>query len=88
MIEERTVNILKRLSYDYFNVALIDNSYMPKGIMVTIQNRITLDVYQVFLSQTLLYGLYNNQRLKYSYLHSYLLNQMFDDKSDEWMETI
>lgn len=78
MIHERTINILKRISFDFFKITDIDDT-SDSMIIITVENAITSQDYTVPFSYDMLKLWYKQNILKYDMLKEYILSNISQD---------
>lgn len=78
MIEERIVNILKRMTFKYFEIVDIDNTSKTM-ISIQVKNIITGTVYNIFFPYDMLERWYGYNNLKYDLIKEYILTNISED---------
>ena len=78
MIHERTINILKRISFDFFKIIDIDDT-ADSVIIITVENVITSQDYTVPFSYDMLKLWYEQNILEYAMLKEYILSNISQD---------
>lgn len=78
MTHERTINILKRISFDFFKITDIDDT-SDSMIIITVENVITSQDYTVPFSYNMLKLWYEQNILKYDMLREYILSNISQD---------
>lgn len=78
MIEERIINILKRMTFEYFVIADIDNR--AQGIISTkVVNTVTESEYFIHFPINMLERWYEHRNLKYDLVKEYILANISED---------
>lgn len=78
MIEERIVNILKRMTFEYFVISDIDNT---NDTMVSVQvvNTVTEAIHTISFPYDMLERWYSYNNLKYDLIKEYILTNISED---------
>lgn len=78
MVEERIINILKRMTFKYFVVVDIDN--LTKGMVsVELVNTVTESSYFIHFPTDMLERWYSYRNLKYDLVKEYILTNISED---------
>ena len=78
MIEERIVNILKRMTFNYFVIADIDNTN-DTVVSAQVVNTVTETVYTISFPYDMLERWYSYNNLKYDLIKEYILTNISED---------
>lgn len=81
-IEERTVNILKRMTFKYFYIITIDNVTSNNKITVLLVNTVTNEEYEVSFSYEMLHYLSEEGMLKYNIIKDMILTNIIEGKDE------
>jgi len=78
MVEERIINILKRMTFQYFVISDIDNT---KDTMVSVQvfNTVTETKHTILFPYDMLERWYSYNNLKYDLVKEYILTNISED---------
>lgn len=78
MVEERIVNILKRVTFKHFVIIDIDN-LNDSMVSATVQNSVTGQTYPVHFPLDMIERWYSNNNLKYDLVKEYILTNISED---------
>lgn len=78
MIEERIVNILKRMTFEYFVISDIDNTN-DTVVSVQVINTVTEATYTISFPYDMLERWYSYNNLKYDLIKEYILTNISED---------
>lgn len=78
MIEERIVNILKRMTFEYFVISDIDNTN-DTVVSVQVINTVTEAIYTISFPYDMLERWYSYNNLKYDLIKEYILTNISED---------
>ena len=78
MVEERIINILKRMTFKHFVIIDIDN-LNDSMVSATVQNSVTGQTYPVHFPLDMLKRWYSYNNLKYDLVKEYILTNISED---------